>query len=447
MPEKVQENNRPNENQEDLQRWYQDIQRLSDETNPIFEKEATDVVEKSRELMEETLNFTLNSKYCDSLLDTAFLPERKEQLIDLAVAVYMQAWLKGDSNAQQNIHSFVTQKYVPKNSPQKRGKIDIDEELARKYWRYLREELFRQKSYRLQQTYDKSMFDDASHVKEEFTYAKPFDFMMLWKADASATGKTDLLKLYLDRKEPFGIKPRLETMESAYRNYYRIFESITPGSDDETAMGDIEYTVTSMMAHEIEYTNHFHLAATISKYLSKKKIGLNLNDNAEKIRRLWARIDSVEGELISGKNGSIPYLPYDIFHYDEDVECLFQQGEQVEIYIQKRRSDIITLRNIILMAVMSHPSCTLPHWREMDYAAARDFFQNCLPVYSVYSKSQICKEAGERGYRMSEEEFCFIRSFYKLWLEMPVEGSTRDKIKDRRDNRKNMKWYREKLKS
>ena len=201
------------------------------------------------------------------------------------------------------------------------------------------------------------------------------------------------------------------------------------------------------MAHEMEYTDHFHLAAMISIYLIKNECELDLNENAESIRLLWARADSVKGEAIAGKKRMFAYYPYDIFHYDEDIQYLLNQDQQSGSYLQKRRDDMIILRNTIFLAALAQNTSALPHWRERDYLAARNFFQNRLPVYAVYSNSQLCKEAGKQGYRMCEKDFHFILSFYEFWLNMKIEGSCRDNKADREDYIKGMKYFRKYFKS
>ena len=83
-----------------------------------------------------------------------------------------------------------------------------------------------------------------------------------------------------------GTRPNRGKLEDDYQRYLRIFQQLIPGTDSEEAMSDIEYVITSISAHELEYTYHFGLFALLARCGQEKGRFLSPDRYGEKFRRL-----------------------------------------------------------------------------------------------------------------------------------------------------------------
>lgn len=427
---------------------FKQIHIIKEETTPVFKDPAITVIEKINALLKTTLEYFVEQRYHEEdFVYEGLTAERKKRLIDLATIDFMRAWIRGDVALRQNVHSFSGNKYKAYECT--RGG-DFDEGHARAVWRALKEEQYKIYLARRQQNNECQIFTkDEFLAKESFSYAQEVSFYDLWGADAALAGKLDLRDQYLELKKPLGTKPIQGKLEEAYRSYLRIFQQLIPGTDSEKAMGDIEYILSAISAHELEYTYHFGLFALLARCGKEQGKFLDPNLNSEDFRLLWGRAEYITGEQLTGRERVVMYSPYDIFRYQQEIELLYQCHDNEEYknhYLQEHRADIIILRNILLLAGNIQPPRSLPSLNKRDFETARKFFKDCMPVYSVCSPLT-GDESGIKDYRMAQDEFRYIVKVLRFWSALPVEGARREKSEEREAYTAARAHYREKLRT
>lgn len=420
---------------------------LREDTNPIFKDSGITAINKTKKLLEKTLEFFVEQRFHEeSFVYEGLSPERKDRLIDLATIDFMRAWIRADTNLRQNVHSFSGNRY--KLHENTRGNISYDEGHARELWRKLKEEQYKIDLALHQQNYEGPIFsEDEPPAKESSAYGREVPFYALWAADAALAGKLELRDQYLELKKPMGTKTNPKKLEDDYQRYLRIFQQLIPGTDSEKAMSDIEYVITSISAHELEYTYHFGLFALLARYGKEKGKFLRPNRYGEKFRRLWGRAEYIDGELLTGQKRVVMYSPYDIFRYKQEIELLYRDDhKEEEQFFQEHRADMIILRNILLLAGNIQLPRSLPHLTKEDLSEAREFFKKDMPVYSVCNQLTNGEDK-EKNYCMKLDESQYIVKVLRFWRDLPVEGAHRDKSEERTAYTSATKYYKQNLKT
>ena len=431
----------------DEKELFNQILNLRKETDPIFKNSDKTALDKIKQLLEKTLEFFVEQRFHgESFVYEGLTPERKARLIDLATIDFMRAWIRADTNLKQNVHSFSGNRYkIHENT---RGRIVYNDSRPRELWRKLKEEEYKSYLALHQQNYEGSVFsEDKPPAKESSAYGQEVPFYALWAADAALAGKLELRDQYLELKKPMGTKPNRGKLEDDYQRYLRIFQQLIPGTDSEEAMSDIEYVITSISAHELEYTYHFGLFALLARCGQEKGRFLSPDRYGEKFRRLWGRAEYIDGEQLTGQKRVVMYSPYDIFRYEQEIEFLYQDdNEEKKKFFQEHRADMIILRNILLLAGNIQLPRSLPHLTKEDLREARKFFEEDMPVYSVCNQLTGGKDE-EKNYCMTPIEFRYIVKVLRFWRDLPVGGADRDKSEERTAYTSATAYYKQKLKT
>ena len=366
-------------------------------------------------------------------------PPRVNHLINLAAIEYMRMWLQTDWTAQQNLHAFCRESYLPQGQP---SISDSNEPYSDNYnTRYKTLERFSfEKEMTIKQAKSESVFINNTRVvrAQPPSHSKLQHFFDLWKIERYNQGQLLILPLLLERKRFLGTTSKKDGNNSLYEacnRYYRIFQGLSKGlSPDGTPMGDVEYVVTSLMAHQMEVSYRIHLSVLVANYMKQNHLSLNPSKPGdcehrliERAKNIWSRFKE-KNLLITplGPAGSIPdmeYCSYSILNYPQMITMyLFAPEEDAEEILAESLLDIILVRTMIYVASAIQPPREIHPWTSQDYRTARKFFETQYPICDVINQAPIDQNGnlnlGEINNKEKNTCYDYIRDIQQILVHM-----------------------------
>ena len=199
-------------------------------------------------------------------------------------------------------------------------------------------------------------------------------------------------------------------------------------------MGDVEYVVTSLMAHQMEVSYRIHLSVLVAHYMKQKHLSLNPLKPGycelrlrERSKNIWSRFK--EANLLItplGPAESIPdmeYCSYSILNYPQIITMyLFAPQEEAKEILAESLLDIILVRTMIYVASAIQPPREIHPWTSQDYQTARKFFETQYPIYDVINQAPIGQngdlDLGEINNEKKDTYYDYIRDIQQILVHM-----------------------------
>ena len=346
----------------------------------------------------------------------------RKELTNIVTAIYLQKWLKSDTNAKQNIHSFYKQKYYPDAGGNYRAPVENPNRYL-DLWRNI-QKVKAMKQVGVEQAkaenryYKRDCLDIAAEADNSFEkecYEKPEWFGDLWIADKMSGysdykfGNLNLLK-YVNEQPSLLMSGTSGTLRKSnkllyecYDSYYRLYLPLFPtdrsSKDCGCHISDREYVVSAIMLHELEYTYHFHFAALLAIMIKENhyESDFKFDDYQYELSLFCKRFAKADRDLkvLSNSNNSdiFEYVSYDVLHSDKDVGDLLSLAKSKQVsgikpnYPLDPQEKNIKLEHLMLSFTFNIiPPKYIRSWTEKDYHDARLFFEKDYPLYKIYSQ-------------------------------------------------------------
>lgn len=370
-------------------------------------------------------------------------PLRVNHLINLAVIEYMRMWLQTDWTAQQNLHAFCREKYLPQGQPSVSNEKEPYGNNYNTRYKTLGHFSF-EKEMIIRQAKSEDVFINNTRVvrAQPPSYSKLLHFFDLWKIERYNQGQLQILPLLLERKKFLGTTCKKDgntKLCEACKQYYRIFQGLSKGlSPDGTPMGDVEYVVTALMAHQMEVSYRIHLSVLVAHYMKQKHLLLDPLKPGyceprlrERAKNIWSRFK--EANLLItplGPAESIPdmeYCSYSILNYPQMITMyLFAPQEEAKEILAEALLDIILVRTMIYVASAIQPPREIHPWTSQDYQTARKFFETRYLIYDVINQAPIGQngdldlEESDNKHDNKQKDTCYdyIRDIQQILVHM-----------------------------
>ena len=305
---------------------------------------------------------------CNRIKDNNFSSAELKRLESLAVSLYLEEWLRCDTNCQQTIYSFASQKYILKNERSRSSKTAPESSSVKSLQRA--EAIYRnmQSLQNKQAQHENSPFVPCPETSQAGKY---YDFVTLRFFDLFSRGAYELYKLLVFRKKLMEVtsdKGSHRVLSMAYKEYNDIFNHLNQISNDR------EFVVACIQARKFESTFHFQLYAILSKHLIATNLSAQqaLTLNAQYI---WGRYTctsifrpSEQNQVITEHN--------DILDYDSQVNYGIGQKDISDHAFLWRQ----TLTNLLDFINLFKPPKEQSPWTDDDFASAALFFKESYPV-------------------------------------------------------------------
>lgn len=382
------------------------------------------------------------------------LTEQK-RLVATVISVYLQAWMKSDQKAGQNLNAFYNYGYCSKTRRRNRNSVDQ----GKLPFYYSREALVRQKQ-KYQTIIEKNIIEqakvenlcygsdkDTKKPKQQQDYASKLSWETLCLLDKLSEGKLEILSYLIKREEIFkkGLhRTSNEHLHKCYQDYYDLYRRLDPQNKEAHAITDIEYVSTAIMLQEMEYSYRFHAAALLAKEMVGRVPPFRFDAHKEDLLLFWGRFANAGGVKRTIINGNpdlvFEYRSRDILSYSDKIQYLCDCGENHSnchsTFPQRVASNIILEREILLLLLNIIPPKKMPSWEEKDYHHARLFFEKEYPIYQVYL--QACGENGALNMgdmvhkRENDTAYDMIRDFFKWMIASQGEDKYRPEAPGRK---------------
>lgn len=381
-------------------------------------------------------------------------PTAQKRLVATVISLYLQAWMKSDQEAGQNLNAFYNYGYCSKIGRRTRDSVDQ----GMSPFHYSRETLVRQ-NQKYQAVIEKNILEqakqentyygsdkDEENANQQQDYARKISWETLCLLDKLSEGKLGILNYLMEREEIFkkGSHPRSnEHLHDCYQDYYDLYRRLDPQSKEACSLTDIEYVSTAIMLQEMEYSYRFHAAALLAKEVSGRMPPFRFDAHKDVLLLFWGRFASAGGakRTVINNNPDVvfEYRSRDVLSYPEKIQYLCDCGENYSDrhpeFPKRVESNIILERETLLLLINIIPPEEMPSWKETDYHYARLFFEKEYPMYRVYL--QACGENGilDMGdivhKRKNDTAYDIIRDFLKWIMASPGEDRYRPEAPDR----------------
>lgn len=311
---------------------------------------------------------------------SSFEKKHLQHLVHLVTAMYLECWLERDENAQQTLSSFAKEgnEYMlqteRKNNRGVVAHADRIKALQRAEQAYLTMQKERKKQAEKESSAP-TMFPELQSKHQ----GKKYSFCALRHMDLLASGNLELYKLLTSRTHLMTVSVHRESeryisLLDAYDKYDAIFKQAKNISSDR------EYVAACMQMRKFESAFRFLLIARMAVYFVDRKISITDIDKRvlDNFELIWGRFAYVSA---SNVENSLISEPYDILHYDKQIECAFASNDL------NRDSKI--WRSLLLSADMwlriNLPLKERPSWTDKDFTAAAQFFKTDYPIFESHT--------------------------------------------------------------
>lgn len=253
----------------------------------------------------------------------------KERIVNWGTSEYLKEWLKHDSSTYRNIHEFFQYRFDEKDRKDRKDTITND---YQEFWKSVRLVSARRMDNTLQAKeaglpYSRKLFQKTENARDA---DRKFDLLHLWESEkrlyagsgSEAGPALEILSLYAERKS----RCEKENLINAYQRYYQLFQSITPEKAGD--LNDVEYVVTNMQLHEIEYMYRLHLCARLAQSAIEKE---KFAPFPKEYRVLWHPRMVDRNVPIAPKSGTktLIFYSYDIVNYPNEIEYAYRHACEI----------------------------------------------------------------------------------------------------------------------
>lgn len=402
-----------------------------------LESSGCTVLQTTKLLMREALDLLcfFNSDDENLRFLYAHLDEwNKERIVNWGTSEYLKEWLKHDVSTYRNIHEFFQYRFDEKGRKDRKDTITND---YQKFWKSVHFVSARRMDNTLQAKeaglkYSMKLSEkmettgDTEKTKEDVP--GKFDLLHLWESEkrisagngSEAGPALEILSLYAERKS----RCKDEDLINAYQRYYQLFQSIAPEKAGD--LNDVEYVVTNMQLHEIEYMYRLHLCARLAQSAIEKEGAAPF---PEEYRVLWHPRMIDRNVPIAPKSGTktLIFYSYDIVNYPDEIEYAYKHAREIlskhnlspelSNHICLNELQVSLTRHMMLLVAVVRPhsdSQSVPKWTAKDFKEARRFYENDMRIYRVWEQNPFRGDAQLSGKDKNNEELArYIRKEWK----------------------------------
>ena len=359
------------------------IQKLSCKYEELAAKNYS-VLNTTKLLMREALDllcfFNAQSEFTYRFLDEG----HKEAIVNCGTSEYLKEWLKHDKTTYCNIREFCRYRFSEKNGKEN---VIFDDDIYRKFWRSVQLVLARRKAVAEQAKIARRPYSREFYEKTLDT--SKFDLLLLWESEkrlfgSGGRGYPDLkiLDYLVEQKTPC----RNDALVEAYQSYYRLFEALAP--ENAKGLSDRDYVVSSMQLHEIEYLNRLHLSAVLAKHMMEREDYIPC---FEACSMLWSPFleDPITPVAPSTGKGLLEFYSYSVNDYEDQIRYVYEPNNQqnIKYMLLYNLQERLTRHMIKLVETVRPVSGDLPGWTAEDYREAREFYENDIMLYRIYTQN------------------------------------------------------------
>ena len=407
------------------------LQKLSCKYEELAAKNYS-VLNTTKLLMREALDllcfFNAQSEVTYCFLDEG----HKEAIVNCGTSEYLKEWLKHDKTTYCNMREFCRYWFSEKNGKEN---VIFDDDIYRKFWRSVQLVLARRKAVAEQSKTAGRPYSREFHKKTLDT--SKLDLLLLWESEKRVFGSGDkdypdlkILDYLVEKKTPC----KNDALIEAYQTYYRLFEALVP--ENAKGLSDREYVVSSMQLHEIEYLNRIHLSAVLAKHMMERG---GYPPRSEACSMLWSPFleDPVTPVAPPTGRGLLEFYSYSVNDYKDQIRYVYEPNNQrnVKYMLLYNLQERLTRHMIKLVETVKPVSGDLPGWTAEDYREAREFYENDMMLYRIYTQNPFGDGAQEDCEPRHKEELAkYIKRVRALLETMhdPRDQKLRFYLEERR---------------
>lgn len=341
-------------------------------------------------------------------------PAVKDRFLKIITSIYLQAWLKTDSEAGRNIHAFYTHGYAPevvritRDCPNQ-GISPFpfsSETLVRGSQKYKVIDGIILDQTKAEHCYYKKDKEEKKSPQQQ-VYAHKIPWERLCILSKMAEGKLGIIDFLTERDSPLikGFRPESnQYLHQCYQDYYDLYRLLDPERQNTNYVTDIEYVASAIMLQEMEYSYRFHAAVMLAKMVKSAYPSFDFDCYKDDLLLFWGRFaesDSMRMTIINNNKDLVfEYTSHDILSYVDEMYYLCNCEEMRSAGFNDRpmeflvtmRNELLYERQALLYLFSIIPPREMPEWHEEDYHDARRFFEREYPIYQVYQ--QACTKDG-----------------------------------------------------